>query len=282
MSKKKKKKVASPREKHSEDVINELLGEIEDEPDMEIEEDVAGLGAESEDDSDVKIAQPDEGKTKTTRLFFAAAVIILAFAVIGLVSSIRFVARGISDLADNTALKNEFTRFLLPVVANDIAPFEDESEISNASKVSCSIWNILIRRDTSAYKPSPAGGIYIPEYDIGVSCKEIFGANAELTHQSVGSGESRFVYDEENHVYSCPKDLRFLNYAPKITEMMSDGDDYTLRVDYMPPSLTMAETEDLGITVEADKTLLYTVNRKSKKNTLVSIRLISANEEASN
>ena len=270
----KKKNNTSPREKHSEDVINELLGEIEDEPDIEIEEDVANMGEEPEDDSDVKTALPDDYmKPSKRRFFFAAAVFIIVMAVIGLVSSIRFVSQTITDLADNTVLKNEFTRFLLPVVANDIAPFEDESEISNTSKVSCSIWNILVNKDTTGYKPSPAGGIYIPEYDISVSCKELFGSNAEIEHQSVGSGESRFTYDAGNHTYSCPKDMRFLNYAPKITAMTANGDDYILTVDYLPPSITMA-AENLGLTVEADKTLEYTVTRKSKKNTLVSVRLI--------
>ncbi|MCI5578259.1 MAG: hypothetical protein MR364_01990 [Oscillospiraceae bacterium] len=266
-----KKKNNAPVEKRNDDVINELLGEIENDPDIEIEDDVANLGEETDD---VKIAElSEESDPKKSRLFFVVAVFILIMAVIGMVSSVKFVVNGISNLADNTALKNEFARFLLPVVANDIAPFEDESEISNSSKVSCSVWNILVNRDTSAYKQSQVGGISIPEYDVSVSCKELFGSNAELKHQTVGSGDLRFNYDAENHVYTCPKDLRYLNYAPKITDMVQDGDNYVLTVDYLPPSITMV-ADNLGITVDADKTLEYTVNRKNKKNTLISVRLI--------
>lgn len=270
---KKSKQNAALRQKHNEEVINELLGEIEDEPDIEIEEDVANLGEEPEDN--VKIAETaDDRRTRRSKTFFAIAVIVIVMAVIGLISSIRFIAKGISNMADNTALKNEFARFILPVVANDIAPFENETEITNSSKVSCSIWNILVNKDTSVYKSSPAGGILVPEYDVGVSCKEIFGTGATITHQTVGTGDTRFVYDEENHVYSCTNNMRLLNYAPKITSMTESNGTYVLTVDYIPPSVTMA-VEGLGITMEADKTLEYTINRWDKKNTLMSVRFIS-------
>ena len=270
---KKNKTNATQRERHNENVLNELLGEVEDEPDIGIEEDIANLGEDP--DSDVKTVEfggdRDEKKRKA---FFAVAVFVIVFAFIGLFSSIRFIAKGISDLADNTALKNEFARFLLPVVSNDIAPFENESEITNSSKVSCAIWNIMVNKDTSTYKESPAGGILVPEYDVTVSCKEIFGSGASITHQTVGSGDSRFTYDEENHVYSCMKDLRYLNYAPRIIDMTENNGTYVLKVEYMPPSITMV-ADGLGLTVDADKTLEYTINRWEKKNTLMSVRLIS-------
>lgn len=273
---KKQKTQATMRQKHSENVINELLGEVEDEPDIGIEEDITNLGEDP--DSDVKTADlGDERDEKRRKTFFIVAVFVIVFAFIGLFSSIRFIAKGISDLADNTALRTEFARFLLPVVANDIAPFENESEITNSSKVSCAIWNIMVNKDTSAYNESPAGGFLVPEYDVTVSCKEIFGSGASLTHQTVGSGDSRFTYDEENHVYNCSKDLRYLNYAPRIADMTENNGTYVLTVEYMPPSITMV-ADDLGLTVESDKTLEYTINRWEKKNTLMSVRLISGKE----
>lgn len=272
----KKNKVETEREKHNERIINELLGEVEDEPDIQIEEDVANLGEDP--DSDVKTADFDDRAEKKRKAFFVVAIFVIIFAFIGIFASVRFVAKGINDLADNTALKTEFARFLLPVVANDIAPFEKESEITNASKVSCAIWNILVNKDTSGYKESPAGGFLVPEYDVTVSYKEIFGTSASLEHQTVGSGDSRFTYDEDNHVYNCNKDLRYLNYAPRITEMTENNGTYVLKVEYLPPSITMV-ADDLGLTVEADKTLEYTINRWEKKNTLMSVRLISGRED---
>lgn len=273
----KKNKITTEREKHNEKIINELLGEVEDEPDIEIEEDVASLGEDP--DSDVKTADIGGDRTeKKRKVFFVVAVFVIIFALIGVFASVRFIAKGINDLADNTALKTEFARFLLPVVANDIAPFENESEITNSSKISCAIWNIMVNKDTSAYKESPAGGFLVPEYDVTVSCKEIFGSGSTIEHRTVGSGDTRFTYDKDNHVYNCTKDLRYLNYAPRITDMSESNGTYVLKVEYMPPSITMV-ADDLGLTVEPDKTLEYTVNRWDKKNTLMSVRLISGKED---
>ena len=263
----KKNRQVTPREKHNEDVINELFGSPEIEPD--IEGDITELGQEPDDD--VKIA-PNPRKHK---FFFGFAVFIVIMAAIGCVSSVRFISNGVRDIMDNTSLKNEFAKFLLPVVANDIAPFENESEISNSAKVSVAIWNVLLNKNTSGYKTSETGDFHIPEYDIGVSCAEIFGSGSTLTHQSVGAGDTRFVYDEVNHYYICSGSMRYLNYAPRITAMTENNGTYVLTVEYLPPSFTMV-SENIGIEVTADITMEYTINRWDKKNTLMSVRFINS------
>lgn len=261
-----KNREVSPREKHNEDVINELFGSSDIEPD--IETDIADLG--SEPDDDVKIA-PDP--RKHSKFFFGFAVFVVIMACIGVVSTVNFVSEGIHYIADNTSLKNEFARFLLPVVANDIAPFEKENEISNSAKVSCAIWNILVNKDAAKYKTSENGEYNIPEYDVGVSCKELFGSSASISHQSVGASDTRFVYDETNHVYICPGNTRFLSYTPRIAEMKESNGTYVLTVEYVAP--TMAIITDPS-EARAEKVMEYTINRWDKKNTLMTVRLISS------
>lgn len=261
----KKNRSVTPREKHSEDVINELFGSSESEPD--IESDIADLG--SMPDDDMKIAR-DPRKHK---FFFGFAVFVVIMAIIGCVASVRTISGAVRDIMDNTSLKKEFTLFLLPVVANDVAPFENESELSNSAKVSCSIWNILINKDVTAYPRGDTGGYNIPEYDVSVSCRDLFGSGSTLTHQTVGSGDSRFNYDEANHVYVCPGDVRYLNYSPRIVDMTESHGTYVLTVEYLPPSFTMA-IDGMDFEVTADKTMEYTINRWDKKNTIMSVRFI--------
>ena len=261
-----KNKEITPREKHNEDVINELFGSSEIEPD--IESDIADLGSEPEED--VTIA-PDP--KKHNKFFFGLAIFVVIMACIGIVSTVNFVSDGVRSIMDNTSLKNEFARFLLPVVANDVAPFENESEISNSAKVSCAIWNILVNKDASKYKLSERGDYNIPEYDVGVSCSEIFGSSATISHQSVGASDTRFVYDETNHVYVCSTNTRFLSYAPRITDMKETNGTYVLTVEYIPPSMAIISDEN---EVKADKVMEYTINRWDKKNTLMTVRLISS------
>lgn len=262
-----KNRTPSAREKHNEDIINELFGNIENEPDIiDIETDIADLGQTNEEH--VRTAPPP----KRHKFFFVFAIFVIIMAIIGVISSVNFISDGMRKLVDNTSLKNEFARFLLPVVSNDIAPFENESEISNSAKVSCAIWNIMVNKNTDSYKSSVENEYLIPEYDVLKSCCEIFGAGTTITHQTVGTTDMRFTYDEENHRYSCGKNMRYLNYAPRIADMKENNGTYVLMVEYLPPSISMV-SENLGIEVEPIKTMEYTVNRWNKTNTLMSVRL---------
>lgn len=261
-----KNREMTPREKHNEDVINELFGSSEIESD--IETDITDLGTEPEED--VTIA-PDP--RKHSKFFFGLAIFVVIMACVGIVSTVRLVSDGVHNIMDNTSLKNEFARFLLPVVANDVAPFENESDISNSAKVSCAIWNILVNKDASKYRMSDRGDYNIPEYDVGVSCSEIFGSSATITHQSVGASDTRFVYDETNHIYICSGSTRFISYAPRIAEMKENNGTYVLTVEYIPPSMAIISD---NTEVKADKVMEYTINRWEKKNTLMTVRFISS------
>jgi len=110
----------------------------------------------------------------------------------------------------------------------------------------------------------------IPEYDVTASCKEIFGSAITLEHQSVGTGEVRFTYDEANHVYSASKNIRYLTYAPQVVEMTEDNGTYRLVVGYLPPALATV-TGINGMEVSPEKYMEYTIGRWNDQNTLLSI-----------
>lgn len=254
------------REKYNDDIINELFGSAEEEPD--IETGIADLGQEPEDDT--KIAE----NPKKKKFFFGFAIFVVIMAIIGVISCGWLATKAVRSLVDDSSLKNEFARFILPAVANDISPFQNETEISDSAKINVSIWNIMLNKDYSVYKSETAGEYVIPEYDVGVSCKEMFGSGSAITHQTVGYGEAKFVYDEENHVYICSRSLRYLSYAPRITEMKdTGGGTYLCRVEYLPPSIS-AVGDNLGVETVPDKVMEYTINRYDKKNTLMAVKFV--------
>lgn len=245
-------------------VIDQLFGSLESEPD--IENDIALLGGEEPAAEEEAPAKPHKNG-----FFFGFAVFVIIMAIIGCVSTVRFVANFTSGLLDNTSLKNEFAQFIFPVVVNDIAPFENASEIPNSTKITCAIWNILVNKDASQYEKDSGGVLTIPEYDVTASCKEIFGSSASIEHQTAGTGETRFTYDEDNHVYSAAKNTRYLTYSPTIVSMTESSGTYTLIVGYLPPSLAYVSGIS-GMEVTPEKYMEYTINRWDGKDTLMSVR----------
>ncbi|MBE6901624.1 MAG: hypothetical protein E7478_04055 [Ruminococcaceae bacterium] len=263
MAKKRKNSAPKPKQE-GEKVINQLLGSLDD--DNDIEGDIAELGTTAAEQIEPEIPEP----VKKKRFFFGFAVFMIIMAVIGCISTVRFAVNFTEKLVDNTSLKNEFAQFIFPVVVNDIAPFENTSEIPNTSKITCAMWNILIKKDTTPYADG-MGGLIIPEYDVMQSCKEIFGTTITMEHQSVGTGEIRFIYDSEKHVYSANKNIRYLTYAPQIIEMTSSSDDtYKLIVGYLPPALATV-TGISGMEVVPEKYMEYTIYRWGGTNTLMSV-----------
>lgn len=263
-----KRNDAASREKHADEIINELFGEIEEAD--ELETNVTDLGQKDEDD--VKVAE----SPKRQRLFFGFAVLVVILAIIGLITCIKLAVTGIHSLVDNTSLKNEFTQFILPAVANDISTFGSEGEVSNTAKVNCSLWKIMLGKDYNSFPRSDQGEYLIPEYDVGVACKELFGSSATIAHQSVGYGDARFIYDKSRHIYVCGRNLRSLSYAPRVTEMAENGGVYTLTVDYLPPSISLV-SDELGIDIEPEKTMIFTITRRDKKNVLTSVAFPDSN-----
>lgn len=269
-----------------ENVLNELLNELDEEKSLDIsglDADISRGGIEpenisiqSENAAEATVGNSSESQNtkKKSRSYFVFAIFMIVMAVIGVVSVVLFAVGKISETINSNTLKDEYTRFLLPVVTNDTAPFENENELSNTAKINCSIWNILLNHDTSSYKLSETGEFLIPEYDVEYSCKEIFGTSSGIVHRTVGSQDMSFSYDSNNHVYSCVKDLRYLNYVPVITQMSKSGGIYTLTVDYYSPSGRFL-SEHLGIEAEAEKTMKYIISRYDGKNTLVSVQFAS-------
>lgn len=253
----------APAEPQGEKVIDQLFGRLDQEPD--IESNIAELGGN--DESDV---QTDE-KPKRSRFFFGFAIVVVIMAIIGCFSTVRFIANVTGSLLDNTSLKNEFAQFIFPVVVNDIAPFENADEIPDSSKISCAIWNILLNSDTTEFESSSNMGLTIPEYNVSASCRELFGSSVSLEHQTVGSAEMRFTYDEGTHTYSASKNIRYLTYSPKVISMSKSGDVYTVVVGYLPPTVA-AVAGVSGLNAQPEKYMEYTISRFDSKDTLLAVR----------
>ena len=114
-------------------------------------------------------------------------------------------------------------------------------------------------------------GLTIPEYDVSASCRELFGSSVTLQHQTVGTAEMRFTYDENSHTYTANKNIRYLTYSPKLISISKSSDVYTVVVGYLPPTVA-AVAGVSGLSAQPEKYMEYTISRFDGKDTLLSVR----------
>lgn len=174
--------------------------------------------------------------------FFVCGLLVIFFAIIGIVSSSVYIANMASDIANNTALKNEFELYLYPLVATDPPTFEDSTGIPNSTLINAAISKILLTGDISNYEVD-TGITYIPELDVETNAASLFGGSVEITHQTVGSVMERATYYPEKKAYGISTTNRTANYVPKVTEISNVGETYTLTVDYYPLTASIAGLE---------------------------------------
>lgn len=246
-------------------VIHGLAGSLE----AAFSEDVSEL----EEDDVIIVEVPEKsGRTKHNRiLYFLIGFIIIVFAIVGIVNTVIAAKDLISDIADNTALRNEFTLYLYPVVATDPPTFENADTLQNSTIIRTAISKILLTSDLSNYE-SDTGVLYIPEFDVETAAKSIFGTGITIEHETVGNVQDRATYSTEKKAYGVANSTATPNYIPKITDMTNVGETFTLKVEYYPLSVDIPGLENKATSV---KTMTYVIARSGEKMTITSIALDS-------
>jgi hypothetical protein len=118
----------------------------------------------------------------------------------------------------------------------------------------------------------------IPENDVEMAVRSIFGSGFDIRHVSAGNIVSPFLYDAETKSYTVPENPPFFTFSPRVSEISSSGDVYRVVVEYIAPSPQLI----VGIEYEPQpvKTMIFTITRsRDKSKTIQSIELNRENEE---
>lgn len=207
---------------------------------------------------------------KPNRFYLVFAVFIIIMSVIGMISTVRFIAEQVESLADQTALKNEIALFIYPVVTVDPPEFASAGEIPGSVVIESAIWKIVLTGDTTNYEKLYNTYMYVPAVDVEFAARTLFGSEAQITHQTVGSTGSAFSYDEERNTYLVPITPRYTAYSPSVTSISNVGELYTVRVDYLPP--TALAIEGIRLDSSTTKTMEFTLSKSKSSMTIHSLR----------
>ena len=128
----------------------------------------------------------EDPKASRKRLIFGGVVLILA--VIGLISTIWFLSHTAVKLAGNNKEKSRYEWLITPVVLQDPPTFESPDKLIDSTIITAGVWRLIMNEDTSKYPADQMNFISVPQSDIEVQIKALFG-DVKYTHQSVGDTE---------------------------------------------------------------------------------------------
>lgn len=258
------------QDKESIDNIKRMFDEALDENREELSE-LTEAPAEPE----MPVGNPEGFKR---RMYILFGVVVTILAVVGLVSTIGFAVDKVKAFADNTQQKNEFARYIYPVVICDPAPFNQAVKLRSDTMITAALWDIILYEDKSRYEME-FDMIVVPEVDVEQHCAHLFGTGLVVEHQSVLGADIQFYYDETIKSYRVPSNPKFFTYSPYIEEITRVGERYTLLVGYVSPTpdwLTLDENEE----PVSDKYMEYVVSSRGDEMTLVSIQESSKKGQA--
>ena len=274
-TKKKQNKVVADRlaeqvNKETEEQIGESVV-VRESISSALREDYRDVTTEAEPPQEEAQEEEDaEAAPRPNKFYLIFAVFIIVMSIIGILSTVLFTIRTVNEIADQKGLKNEIALFLYPVVTVDPPAFKTTEEIPATVVVESAIWRIILTGDNSNYEKLYNTYMYVPAVDVEFSIKSLYGNEAEIQHQTVGSASTSFTYNEDTNTYLVPINPRYTAYSPVVTEISNVGELYTVKVDYMPP--TALAMEGIKMDNSAAKTMVYTLSKSRNSMTIHSAK----------
>lgn len=262
--KKKDKKVTNNKSGEEKAEIKEIF-------DSALNEDITELSELSDvDDTEIAPEKAPVSEKRRKTLYFLLGLFILIMAGVGVVSTVRYTADRIENIVENTEQKNEFAKFIYPIVICDPAPFDKTVKLRNETIISAAAWDIILYEDKSRYEQE-FDYMIVPEVDIEQHAAKLFGTGLSITHCTISSTEVPFYYDISVNSYRIPSNPKYFTYSPSIESIEKNGDSYTLTVGYVSPTPAWLalESED---TPSPEKYVEYTVREDHSGYTLTAIQ----------
>ncbi len=222
---------------------------------------------------------------KKSRLAFPLGMLIIIFAVVGIVATVKWGVTAVKTLTDNSAQKKEYEEFLRPVVMYDPDPFDDVNSADLTQLVNASIWSLITQSDSSesfSYSTGDNMGILIPEKRVTAEFVRLFGTEIDIAskYSSLNMSAHDITYDAAQGGFIIPITSLDIAYTPEVYEIEKKANSIILTVGYIG-SKAWAEIEDGGYaSPQADKYMKITLRQGEKGYYIASLQAIGASEVA--
>lgn len=217
---------------------------------------------------------PQTGNTKFKLNRYAApvGVVVLIFAVIGVISVIVGSINFTRGILDNTKEKQKFERLIRPIVMLDPPEIESPQNLDPLMLLESSIWSALQDMDRDAYTYDDIGRIMVPQTDVDLAASKLYGSQIQLEHKSFSDYDVNYIYDDQLSLYYVPTQVNFLVYSPRVEKISKKGDVLQLRVGYIPPTSWTMDFDGNKYEPPAEKYRIYEMKKEKGNYVLVAIR----------
>lgn len=179
---------------------------------------------------------PERGEAVKTHFlkrysYFLAGIVCFVFAVIGLITCIRWGTEKVQRFAGSASLRQTLEDVLYPVAVVDLPAFDAPGELDAGSLLSAAMVHILMYDDLSGY-PENFDVISIPASDVLARAQTMFGTDFTPEFDTLHAAGEAFFYDSASGCYNVPSSPAIFSYSPEVTEIRRSGDTCTVTVRY--------------------------------------------------
>lgn len=186
----------------------------------------------------------------------ALGVVVLLFALLGVVTFISFTVQTINNMIGHEQEKQKFEELIRPVVMFDPVPFDGIADAGNTTLLQASVWGTLLSGQKTTYAYDETGLLIIPASDIDLSAVRLFGPDVVLEHQTFGDVEMTFLYDKTTKTYRVPS-IGYLGiYTPEVLDIQRQNGYTVLKVGYVSPGYIWSYDEQ-GREVNPEPAKIY-------------------------
>ncbi len=203
-----------------------------------------------------------QNKTKKNKWAFPLGLVIVLFAVIGIVFLILFGVKGIQNLTNNSKEKQEYEKFLLPIVMNDPDTFDDITQANMSQLLDSTIWSLIKKNvETDKYEYVD-DKLLIPQKDVEKQFEKLFGTDVKPVHQTVDGSEYQFEYDKALQGYKIPIFGMENTYTPDVLDVKEKSSAIVLTVGYISGSEWTQDEQGKMIEPDPSKYVKITLRTK--------------------
>jgi len=233
-----------------------------------------------------EVPEPDEEyedntevqtEIKVKPLHSVIGIILLIFSLIGIICTVNYSIKYIRSFTKGESRQEEIAGAVYPAVIMDIEAFQNGNELSSQQVITASVWKLIISGEIEKYDRT-FDIISVPAVDIEAEAVKLFNTEfPSLEHQTVGSGEMKFYYNQESSTYNIPSRPMLFSYKPKVTALSKDGEIYTAEVEYIQEQPSWMK-EKSGDDSEASKTVKFRLKSDGDDYSILSMEIIKLNQ----